>query len=247
MGTHRVRLTKVTALPRKTQTQWKQRDIRSPSFMDAALTVEWLNASKGTTAYRHVLALRTELEALRVELDKPFQPIHWETAERPTAQSAEHLQRLNKIADRHRQLNLLLGKYTFKNQMAYHLNPPRWWLTMLPKNPRGPQIEIENSIGFPKIRVTEAWVAAALARLAASRQLPTVHLCENCQERWHVALRSIDRFCSDECREHFHTHSDAYRERKRNSQREYRASPGYRLDHAPGARAQKKRRKHGTR
>ena len=83
MGTHsidhRVRLTKVTASPRKKQTQWKQRDIRSPkkapAFMDAALTVEWLNACKGTAAYRRVLELRTELEALRAELDKPFPEI----------------------------------------------------------------------------------------------------------------------------------------------------------------------------
>lgn len=222
MGTHRVRLTKVTALPRKTQTKWTHRDIRSPAFMGAALTVEWLNASKGTAAYRRVLALRTELEALRAELDKPFQPIKWETAERPTEQSAKHLQRLNEFTKRHDQFNVLLSRYSFKKALAYNLTARRWWLIEIPKNPRGPQIEIENEVQFPKIRVTEAWVAAALASLAASRQLPTVHLCENCQERWHVALRSIDRFCSDECREHFHTHSDAYRERKRKIQQEYR-------------------------
>lgn len=222
MGTHRVRLTKVTALPRKTQTKWTHRDIRSPSFMAAALTVEWLNASKGTAAYRRVLALRTELEALRAELDTPFQTIEWETAERPTKQSAKHLERVNEFTERHRQLNLLLGKYSFKKALAYNLADHRWWLTEIPKNPRGPQIEIEDEIQFRKIRVGEAWVVTALAQLAASRELSTVHLCENCQERWHVALRSIDRFCSDKCREHFHTHSDAYRARKRKIQQEYR-------------------------
>lgn len=222
MGTHRIRLTKVTALPRKKQTQWNQRDIRSPVFMDAALTVEWLNACKGTAAYRRVLALRTELEALRAELDRPFSAIEWETADRPTAQSAKHLRRLNEFTERHHQLNLLLGRYSFKTALAYNLSDHRWWIAVIPKNQRGPHIEVENEIQFPKIRVGEAWVVAALARLAASRELSKVHLCDNCQERWLVALRSIDRFCSNECREHFHTHSDAYRERKRKIQQQYR-------------------------
>lgn len=223
MGTHRVRLTKVTALPRKTQTKWPHRDIRPPAFMRAALTVEWLNASKGTAAYRRVLALRTELEALRAELDKPFHPIEWETAERPTKRSAAHLQRLNEFTKRHDQLNVLLGRYSFKKALAYNLTGRRWWLTEIPKNPRGPQIEIENEVQFSKIRVTEAWVAAALASLAASRELSKVRLCDNCQERWLVSVRpTMDRFCSAGCREHFHTHSDAYRESKAANQRRYR-------------------------
>jgi hypothetical protein len=223
MGTHRVRLTKVTALPGKIQTRWKQRDIRSPAFMSAALTVEWLNASKGTAAYRRVLALRTELEALRVELDKPFQGIEWETADRPTAKSAEHLRRLHEFTKRHDQLNVLLGRYSFKKALAYNVSDRRWWLTDIAKNPRGPEVEIENEVGFPKIRVTEAWVAAALASLASSRELSKVRLCDNCRERWLVSIRpTMDRFCSDKCRDHFHTHSDAYRERKAANQRNYR-------------------------
>ncbi|HUZ47875.1 MAG TPA: hypothetical protein VMW54_14665 [Terriglobia bacterium] len=223
MGTNRVRFTKVTG-PKEKQTKWNHRDIRSPSFMDAALTVEWLNAAKGTTAYRRVLALRTELEALRAELDRPFPALHWKTATQVAKQSVEDARRLNKFTDRHRQLNLLLGRYAFKNAMAYNLHPTgsRWWLTLIPKKPRGPQIEIENEIGFPKIRVTEPWVSVALARLAVSRELGKVHLCTNCRERWHVALRSIDQFCGSQCREHYHIHSDAYREKKRASQQEYR-------------------------
>lgn len=223
MGTHRVRLTKVTALPSKTQTQWKQRGIRSPAFIGAALTVEWLNASKGTAAYRRVLMLRSELEALRAELDQPFQGIEWETAERPAARSAKHLQRLTEFTKRHDQLNVLLGRYTFKKALAYNLTAHRWWLTDISRSSRGPQVEIENEVGFPKIRVTEAWVAAALASLAASRELSKVRLCDECRERWLVSIRpTMDRFCSDECREHFHTHSDVYRERKAASQRNYR-------------------------
>jgi hypothetical protein len=222
MGTRRVRLTSITALPRKTQTQWKQRDIRSPGFMDAALTVEWLNACKGTVAYRRVLALRTELETLRAEFDKPFPGIEWETAKRPTEKSANDLQRQNEYIERHRQLNLLLAKYSFKTEIAYNFSAHRWWLTVIPKNSRGPQIEIENEAEFFKIRVTEPWVVAALTRLATNRDLSSVHLCKNCQERWHVSLRSIDQFCRKECREHFHTHSDAYRERKRQAQKDYR-------------------------
>jgi len=180
--------------------------------MGAALTVEWLNASKGTAAYRRVLALRTELEVLRVELDKPFRGIEWETAERPTAKSAAHLRRMNEFTKRHNQLNVLLGKYSFKKALAYNLADRRWWLTDIANGPRGPQIEIENEFGVPSIRVTEAWVAAALASLAASRELSKVRLCDNCRARWLVSIRpTMDRFCSEECRKHFYTHSDAYR------------------------------------
>lgn len=221
MGTHRVHFTKVTG-SRKTETQWKQRDIQSPSFMDAALTVEWLNATKGTAAYRRVLALRAELEALRAELDKPFQPLQWATANRVAKVSVEDARSLNRFTERHRQLNLLLGRYNFKPTMAYNLSSRRWWIAMLPGKSRGPQIEIKNEIQFPQIRVTEPWVAVALARLAASHELGKVHLCTNCRERWLVAWRAIDQFCGKKCREHFHTHSDSYRERKRKSQQEYR-------------------------
>lgn len=223
MGTHRIRFSKVTAWPAKTQTQWKHRDIQSPSFLDAAITIEWLNASRGTAAYRRVLAVRAELEALRAELDEPFQAIEWETAKRPTAQSAEYLRNQKKFMRRHHQLNLLLEKYAFKNVMVYNLASRDWWLISIPKNPRGPQITIEKEIrGLPKIWATEASVVVALARLAARHELEKVHLCKNCRERWHVALRGIDQFCSTECREYFHVHSDEYRERKKKLQRDYR-------------------------
>jgi len=220
MGTHRVRFSKVTAWPAKTQTEWKHRDIQSPSFLDAAITVEWLNAAKETSAYRRVLAIRDELGAVRAELDKPFQGIQWETARRPTAQSVEHLRRQKKFARRIHHLNLLLGKYAFTNVMAYNLSSRDLWLTSIPKKPRGPQIIIEKA--FRRIWATEGSVAVALVRLAARHELEKVHLCKQCGERWHVALRAIDQFCSRECREHWHTHSDAYRERKRKIQQDYR-------------------------
>ena len=221
MGTHRIRFTKVTR-PGKTPTKWTHRDIRSPAYMSAALTVEWLNATKGTVAYRRVLALRAELEAFRAEIDKPFHPIEWETADRPTKASAEHLQWQNQLAERRRRIDLRLRKYSFKKALAYTVPDHRLWISEIAKSPRGPQIEVTNESGFPKVRVTEAWVAAALASLAACHELGKVHLCINCRERWHVALRSIDQYCGDKCREHFHTHSDAYREKKRASQQEYR-------------------------
>jgi hypothetical protein len=141
---------------------------------------------------------------------------------------------LNEFTKRHDQLNVLLGRYSFKKALAYNITARRWWITEIPKNPRGPQIEIENEVQFSKIRVTEAWVAASLASLAASHELGKVHLCTNCQERWHVALRSIDRFCSGQCRDHFHTHSDAYRERKAANQRKYREN----LNHKSANNAQ---------
>jgi len=223
MGTHRIRFSKVTALPAKTQTKWKHRDILSPSFLDAAIAVEWLNAAKGSPAYRRVLELRSELDALRAELDKPFQAIQWETATRPAAQSLEHLRRQKKFIRQHHQLNLLLGKYAFTHVMGYNFTSRDWWLTPIPKNPHGPMIVIEKEVGWlPKIRVSEASVVLALVRLATRHELAKIHLCKQCGGRWHVALRSIDQFCSTECREYFHTHSDEYRARKRKSQRDYR-------------------------
>ena len=223
MGTIRVRLTTVTGPSSKSQKKWKHRDLRSPTFMGAALTVEWLNASKGTAAYRRVVALRTELEVLRAELDTPFRGIEWETAERPTAKSVADLQRLNEFTKRHDQLNMLLGTYSFKKGLAYNLSDHRWWLTDIAKGPRGPQIEVANQVGFPTIRVTEAWVAASLASLATIRELSKVRLCDSCRECWLVSIRpTLDRFCSAKCRDHFHTQSDAYRERKAASQRKYR-------------------------
>jgi hypothetical protein len=223
MGTHRIRFSKVTALPAKKQTEWKHRDILSPSFLDAAITVEWLNAAKGSPAYRRVLEVRSELEALRAELDKPFQAIVWETAKRPTTQSVEHLRRQRKFIRRHQQLNLLLGKYAFTHVMVYNFTSRDWWVTAIPKNPSGPQIVIEKEVRWlPKIRVSEASVVLALVRLATRHELAKVHLCKQCRECWHVALRSIDQFCSTECREYFHTHSDAYRARKRKIQQDYR-------------------------
>ena len=191
--------------------------------MGAALAVEWLNASKGTAAHRRVVALLTELEALRVELDKPFKGIEWETADRPSAKSVSDLQRLKEFTKRHDQLNALLGRYSFKKALAFNTTDRRWWLNDIARGPRGPEIEVGNEVGFPTILVTEAWVAAALASLAASRDLSKVRLCDDCRECWLVSIRpNMDRFCSDKCRDHFHTHSDAYRKRKAANQKEYR-------------------------
>ena len=208
-----------------TDEKWKQRDLRSPSFMGAALAVEWLNASKGTAAHGRILAVRAELEALRVEHDTPFVGMQeWETCRAACPPSRLRTYRgIYSISPNSTTNSICVLGSTPLKSLTYNLTGRRWWLTDVAKNPRGPQVEIENEVGFPKIRVTEAWVAAALASLAASRELSKVRLCENCRERWLVSIRpTMDRFCNEECREHFHTHSDAYRERKAATQRNYR-------------------------
>jgi hypothetical protein len=66
------------------------------------------------------------------------------------------------------------------------------------------KVSDENEI---TVTVKESDVVVALARLAANRKLRKVHLCMKCQDCWHLALRRIDKFCGDECRENYHQHS----------------------------------------
>ncbi len=215
-----VRLTSVADPPAKTGTEMKQQ-IRSQSFNDATLAVEWLNDAKvqRSAAYRHVLAVRQELEELLAAQDRLMRT----QMKTPTVRVSGLWVELKSRVDK---LDLLIGKYSFKPQLFYSVYTGLWCLDMVPKYPRGPQVEVRGQgVAFLPLRVqvSEPVVITALARLAASRELAKVHLCTTCKERWHVAVRRIDQFCSTECREQFHTHSDEYRERKKKSQREYRA------------------------
>lgn len=215
-----------TVAPRpKTATEFKRR-TRTISTSDAELIVRWLNASIGAPSNERVLAIRQELEELHTEFDALLQqqkelremdPLKAAPKVREYARQSEHYR------ERHNALNMRLSNYNkFRPVLPYSLNTGEWGYNLVSDDGwRGFQLEVsdENAI---TVTVQESDVVAALARLAAGRELTKVRLCANCHERWRVSLRDMDRFCGDECREEFNRHTEKYRERKRKSQREYR-------------------------
>jgi hypothetical protein len=212
--TRKLKFTSVTDPPAKSRTESKQR-IRSQSFNDAFVAVEWLNAAQGTAAYRRVLEVRQELEELRAELDRFKQ----------TRGSVVNMRGMAELQTRHERLDLQMARYTFKPELNYSFASGFWGLDMVPKHPRGPYVELHGP-GFAylprRIRVSEPVVITALGRLAAARELYKVRLCAQCQKHWRVSEREMDRFCSQQCREAFYAKSPDYHERKASNQRNYR-------------------------
>ena len=134
----KVRVVEATAPQPKTGTELKRR-IRSQSFSDAALAVEWLNAAKGTAAYRHVLDVRKELEELRAEIS-PLSQAHGG----PVVKARDRERDIAGLAARHDKLDLLLRKYSFHPEMTYSFAFGIWALDMIPKNPRGRQVVVHG-------------------------------------------------------------------------------------------------------
>ena len=212
----------------KTQTEMKRR-IRSLSTSDAIVAVEWLNAAPRTAAYRRVIAVRAELEELGAMLASLRQQRrHWK-GRRPKS-DAEILENLGagrqsvalgeKLRLQHNALNEQLARYTHVPALAYSLDSGVWRFGMVPKHPRGPEIKISDETF--DVLVNESSVVAALARLAANRELYKVRLCEQCKQVWRVSLRDIDKFCSQKCRETSYAKSPDYHTRKAANQRDYR-------------------------
>jgi hypothetical protein len=216
VATRKPKLTSVTDPPAKSRSELKQR-IRSQSFNDAFVAVEWLNVAQGTAAYRRVLEVRRELEELRTELDR-----YWL---QQTRRSVLEARAMADIQTRHQRLDLQMARYTFKPELNYSFASGFWGLDMVPKHPRGPYVEVRGQ-GFAylprSIRVSEPVVITALARLAATRELYKVRLCAQCQKHWRVSEREMDRFCGQQCREAFYAKSPEYHERKASNQRNYR-------------------------
>lgn len=230
MVTHKRQAAFIEAVaPRpKTQTEMARR-IRSLSSGDALLAVEWLNAAKRTAAYRRAVKVRSELEELGVMLDNLRQQRKaWKGRRAKSdaevlgnARTAIAMAELaEQFRQRHNALNALLTRYAHVPALAYNIDSRIWRFGMVPKHPRGPEINISDE-SF-NVRVTESTVVAALARLAANRELYKVRLCETCGEHWRVSERKIDRFCSQKCRESFYAKSPEYRQRKAANQRNYR-------------------------
>ncbi len=167
---------------------------------DARLAATWLNASTKTPAARRILTLRDELLAL-LRLREPGR--------------AQYLQRMGLP-----ELNRRLERYWFSPMLSLDPKTNRFQSSQSPKSVPGPTAILKD--GTREILIRESTVAAALVRLAAQRRLNMLHRCDAC-EKWHVAPRSIDRFCSDQCRTQWHAQSPEYLDRRRQIQREYRA------------------------
>lgn len=215
----KVRFIEATAPQPETGTELKQR-IRSQSFSDAVLAVEWLNAAKGTAAYRRVLDVRQELEELRAGIDRLSQAHGG-----PVVKVRDRERDIAELAARHDKLDLLLRKHSFHPEMTYSFASGVWALDMTPKHRRGPLVVVHGQ-GFAflprRVQVSEPVVILALARLAANRELHKVRLCKGCGKRWRVSEREIDRFCSQKCREGFYPTSPEFLKRKAANQRTYR-------------------------
>jgi hypothetical protein len=241
----KLKFVEVVAPRPKTQTEMARR-IRSFSFSDAMLAVEWLNTAQHTAAYKRVIAFRRELEELGAILDTlttqkrllkdkriaSLKKQHREDKEilDSMQKSVTAVEQQDQFRVRHNALNQLLARYTHVPAFAYNLDSGFWRFAMLPKRPRGPQITVSDEVFH--VRVNESTVIDALARLAANRELYKVRLCETCLKRWRVSERKIDRFCSQQCRDAFHVKSPGYHERKAANQRKYRA--GLKELHARG-------------
>jgi hypothetical protein len=192
----------------------KQR-IRSQSYTDALLCVEWLNSPQGAEARSRVLQIQDGLEKLMKARDD----------------NAEDLD------EQRDAVNQLLARYTYVPQVGYS-----WSFDMVPQlRPKAGEDSLSVTMtdglvayGYgpeslavdgdhDSFIVSEEYVVAAMGRLANQRELYKVRLCEQCRERWRLAERTIDRFCSDLCRITSFQNSKDYKERQRKHQERYRA------------------------
>jgi hypothetical protein len=204
--TQRRKFTEAAAPHPRTRTELKHRNLVI-SFSDARLIVEWMNATKGTQAYRRVIRIRAHLEHLNVMLDTIRQQ------KRQSTIDAEIRLRLNLVNQR-------LSRYMFIPMLACDPNAGILRYDATPKAMHGRVIEVSD--GSLAVQVNESTVVAALSRLAASRQLHKAHLCEECRKRWHISERKMDRFCCKDCRRAFCAQRPDHRERQRIIQKRYR-------------------------
>jgi hypothetical protein len=194
------------------------RRARAIAGTDAEIAVAFLNLKKGR-AVQHVRGIRQELADLTALADS----LRGEMLQRMGVDAwHRHLARRQGFVDRLLELNRQLAAYAFVPMLAcLSFETYEWRYQATPKITRGPTKKVSDSEGLI-VTVDECQAAAALARLFARGELHTVHLCDNCVAVWHVAARSIDRFCGKRCREEWHTKSPKYAEKRREIQRNYR-------------------------
>lgn len=225
----------------KTQTEVR-RQVRSISYNDATLAVEWLNATQKSEAYRRVFMVHQELEALGTMLNelrqkerarelRNKQPIQIPLEETPDDLSDEDAKKIETIRQaylkpreqfrkRHNAFNKLLASYAYVPVLDYSSDYSVWRFNAKPKRLRRPEITVND--GSSRVRVDESTVIAALCRLAANRELFKVRLCAQCEKHWRVSERAMDRFCGQKCRESFNAKSPEFHQRKAANQRKYR-------------------------
>ena len=225
----------------KTQMELRH-EVRSISYNDAMLAVGWLNATQRTAAYQRVLMVRRELEELGAMLKSLRQqeqareqkqliqkPIEEIPEDFPSDDDVKDIEAIGEayskpreqFRERHNAFNHLIARYTYVPVLDYSGDYGIWRFNAVPKRSRGPIITVSD--GSSRVRADESTVIAALCRLAASRELYKVRLCETCKERWRVSEREMDRFCSQKCRESFYAKSSEFHERKAKNQQNYRS------------------------
>jgi hypothetical protein len=180
--------------------------------------VQWFNASVGTASHERAVAIRRELEVLPSEFGANAGAFVYclpsELSERRRVWPKEKLR--VQLDKRHTALNEILEQYVFRPRATCAIFGG-WIFGMVPDdNKRWFQMTIGDET------ISEADVVMSLVRLAESRDLKKVRLCEMCKRRWLVAARRNYRFCSDPCREDFYAKAPDYHGRKAANQRKYR-------------------------
>jgi hypothetical protein len=217
----------------RTRTEAELR-ARAIAATDARQAVTFLNLKK-SPAVRRVLTIRAKLANITALADA----LRAETFPKEIAAMHPRLARQHELGQHIVELNRLLTPYTFIPMIALlDFRSCELRYSAAPKSARGPVVLITD--GESTIKVTESAAATALTRLAARGELNTVHACDNCST-WHVAPRSIDRFCGKKCREVWHTKSPSYANRRREIQRNYRKNLRKKIAAEDAARKGKKK------
>jgi hypothetical protein len=197
----------------RTEAELRGRAIAST---DASMAVAFLNSKKSRAVVK-VLEIQQELANLVSMADG----LRSETLQSQSIDAQhKHLAHRQIFVDRLLKLNRRLATYSFVPMLACtSFDTYEWRYQAVPKSPRGPVVPVSD--GTLTVAVNDSQAVVALARLFGRGELHTVHKCDNCGT-WHVAARSIDRFCSKECREKWHTKSPNYAAKRREIQRNYR-------------------------
>src|SRR5271157_3905752 len=170
----------------KAETKFERaKETRQLTLSDAEIAVQWLNASKGTRSRDRVAFIRRELGALQSEWAEHSSTPPWL---RPTRRGVNNRDEFDKVhrqlEERHRSLNEMLGRYIFRPRVTHSVYVGTWHFGMVPDdNPKSFQIKIGDRT------IAEDDAVMAMVRLDSTGDLGQVHLCEMCQQEWHVAAK----------------------------------------------------------
>ena len=202
---------------------------RSIALVDAIYSAAWFNAARGSPTRARVLQIRDELETLGTMWDalRKIEEGKAHFRERRLPPSPEELGQMQEYAElrerfrvRHNALNVTLSDYAFCPVMTYDVTSGAWRHNMISRKSRGPQIEVP--LEGAMVQVAAPSVVNALVRLAASRQLYKLRLCDQCKRVWRVSERRMDRFCSGTCRQMAYAQDPEFGARRREIQSRYR-------------------------